>query len=116
MVLFWRRLKVARPALPFSVVEPADSNPAVPQMPVSAPPTLVGLIVRLNGVSQLPMKTLPKPPFRPSALLREHQPSADWPRGSAVLSHWNHADRPPPSFSSPLNPTLLPGVCRMSTF
>src|SRR5688572_22679090 len=62
------------------------------------------------------MKTLPKPPFRPSALLRVHQPSFESPRTSAVLAHWNHADRPPPSFSSPLKPISLPGVCRMSTF
>src|SRR5688500_7047966 len=97
IMLFWRRLKFAREALPNRVVEPAESRFAVPNTPVSAPPTLVGLIVRLNGVTQLPMNTLPKPPFRPSALLREHQPSCDSPRTSAVLSHWNHADRPPPS-------------------
>ena len=31
-----------------------------------------------------------------------------------MLSHWNQADRPPPSFSSPLKPMLLPGVWRKS--
>src|SRR5688572_8979793 len=92
------------------VVEPPVSRNAVPQIPVSLPPTLVGLIVRLNGVSQLPTNTLPKPPLRPSALLRPHQPSWLTPRKSAVLVHWNHADRPPPSFSSPLKPISLPGV------
>src|SRR5687768_3725845 len=110
MLLFWRRLNARRLPPTVVVVESAVNRKAVPQMPVSLPPTVGGLIVRLNGVSQLPMNTLPKPPFMPSALLREHQPFWLWPRGSAVLVHWNHADRPPPSFSSPLKPTSLPGV------
>src|SRR3982750_1356206 len=109
-MLFWRRLNAVRLPPVGVVVELPSSRNAVPKMPVSLPPTAVGLIVRLNGVSQLPMNTLPKPPFRPSALLREHQPFWLWPRGSAVVAHWNHADRPPPSFSSPLKPISLPGV------
>src|SRR5688500_9053731 len=116
MLLFWRRLNTVRPPPTAVVVDVEVSRNAVPYIPVSLPPTAVGLMVRLNGVSQLPMKTLPKPPFRPSALLREHQPSGLWPRKSAVVAHWNHADKPPPSFSSPLKPISLPGFWRKSAF
>src|SRR3954464_8893288 len=112
MVLFWRRLKFARFAPTASVVESPVSRNAVPQIPVSLPPTLVGLIVRLNGVSQLPMNTLPNAPLRPSALLRLHQLLVAPPRTSAVDVHWYQADRPPPRRSSPLKPISLPGVCR----
>src|SRR5512146_2370369 len=96
-------------------VELPASRKAVPNNPVSSPPTMPMFIARLNGVSHRPTWKLPKAPFRPSALLREQKPSWFCPRMSAEDSHWNHADRPPPSFSSPLTPIALPpGVCRKS--
>src|SRR4051812_16828882 len=117
MLLPSRRLNVARDVVGNVLVEPPVSRNAVPQIPVSLPATLVGLIVRLKGVSQRPIQTLPKPPFRPRPLLRL-QSSPSWSAGAAapaerkfmVAVHWNHADRPPPNFSSPLKPISLPGL------
>src|SRR6185295_18254386 len=104
MLLASRRLNTERALGASVLVEPPVSRKAVPQMPVSLPPTLVGLIVRLNGVSQRPTKRLPKPPLRPRALLRVHKsPSplpavliapaalvlgADPSRQSMVDTHW----------------------------
>src|SRR5258705_9116308 len=118
MRLPWRRRKALRPL--FSIAEPVELPPrknAVPNKPVSLPATFVGEAVRLNGVSHLPIHTLPKPPLKPTPLLRlQKSPSpAAAPRTSAVLAHWNHADKLPPSFSSPLKPISLPGVWISST-
>ena len=53
-------------------------------------------------------------PFMPAALLRWHSEAVPVPRKSAVLSHWNQADRPLPSFSSPRKPMDEPGFCSRS--
>src|SRR5688500_11376573 len=101
------------------LVDPPWVMNATPQKPVSLTPTRHGPAVRLYGRSQRPRKRFPKPPFRPSALLRLHKKlSVSEPTPSpvsrklAVDAHWNHAERPPPSFSSPLKPISLPGLPR----
>jgi hypothetical protein len=63
---------------------------------------------RLKGVSHLPKNRLPKPPRKPTALLREHKPMVSKPVTAAEVSHWNQADMPPPKFSTPLKPIALP--------
>src|ERR1700759_193905 len=97
MRLFCRRLKIPRAAPPTGepagcpgkdvLFEPPVRRKDVPQLPVSFAPTFPRPIVRLNGVSQFPTNTLPNAPFRPSALLRVHQPSPVSPRKSALLVH-----------------------------
>ena len=96
--------------------EPPNGRNDIPRIPVSSAPTVPRPMARFIGVSHLPAKMLPKPPRKPTALLRVQMLEVSKPVMSAELSHWNQAERPPPSCSTPLKPIALPpGVSAKSS-
>src|SRR4051812_28030460 len=111
-------LKVFVPGRPFAGFGAVPVVSRRPMSEVTGPNTLTWPIAQsesrsAHGVVHWPTNTLPQPPWRPAAELRDASVTA-WvaSRSSgAFCSIWNQAVRPPPRLSLPRRPKLEDGAC-----